>query len=74
MILILFFSVYSKTKAGVNSMAEDIDLSEEVGKASELIQEIFKCQTLAVPDDSGIVIERNSRALKLWVVQFFLDG
>ena len=69
-----YFSVYSMTKAGVNAMTEDLDLVEEVERAPDLIQSIFKNETLAYPDDSRRTIEQNTKSFKTWVIQFFFDG
>ena len=69
----LFILVYSQSKAGVLAMTEDLDFSEELEKAPELIREIFQKQTLGVPDESKLTIEQNTKAFKLWVIQFFFD-
>ena len=55
-------------------MTEDLDLSDELQKAPDLIKDIFQKQSLGVPDDSKLTKEQNTKAFKLWVIQFFFDG
>ena len=68
------YTVYSKTRSGVIAMTEDIDLAAEIEKAPDAIKEIFKQQTLEIPDNSTLTIEQNTKAMKIWVVQMYHEG
>ena len=52
-------------------MTEDLDLSDKLQKAPDLIKDIFQKQSLGVRDDSKLTKEQNTKAFKLWVIQFF---
>ena len=43
-------------------------------KSTDPIRDIFQKQTLGVTDDTKLTKEQNTKAFKLWVIQFSFDG